>query len=75
MVRDELRVGDAVVRRLENLMLLVAFADLLDCVRLFDGFQHRFRWVLGDVLGFAVGQGERAGEDATGVDTVELPRF
>ena len=74
-MRNEVRVRDTRVRRLEDLVLVVALADCFDGGGVLgcggDGGSGVFR----DGVGVRGAQAGRAGEDAAGVDAGELAGF
>lgn len=71
---DKVRVWDAVVCGLKHFFLVVWFADFFNHVRVarcfFDGFGG-IMWCVGG----GVGEGGCSREDASRVDTGELPGF
>lgn len=74
-VRDEVRVRDTRVRRLEDLVLVVALADCFDGGGVLGCGGDGVGGVFGDGVGVRGAQAGRAGEDAAGVDAGELAGF
>ena len=75
LVRDEVRVRDTCVRRLQDLCLLVTFADAFDAVGCLGGFGDGGGGVVCDFVDGGVGEARGAGEDAASVDAGELAGF
>ena len=74
-VRDEVRVRNTRVRRLEDLVLVVALADCFDGGWVLGCGGDGGGGVFGDGVGMRGAQAGRAGEDAAGVDAGELAGF
>lgn len=74
-MRDKVRVRDTGVGGLQDLCLLLAFADAFDEVGFLGGLGDSGGGVIGDLFDGGVGEARGAGEDAAGVDASELAGF
>lgn len=74
-VRDQVRVRNTRVSRLEDLVLVVALADCFDRGGVLGCGGDGVGGVFGDGVGVRGAQAGRAGEDAAGVDAGELAGF
>lgn len=73
LVGNQVRVRDAHVRGLEDLLLVVALTDALNAGWVLRDLAYSLVGVGHGALGFFVWQGGSGGEHATGVNTGELP--